>query len=70
MKRLRLCNKSNTRYNTLHHNDNNGSLEYLRIEDNGSIFAVFTDDSEMDVSELFPQTTLDDYKDHHILETC
>jgi len=70
MKRLRLCNKSNSRYNSLHHNSDNGSLEYLRIEDNGSIFAVFTDDSEMDVSELFPQTTLDDYKDHHILETC
>ena len=70
MKRLRLCNKSNSRYNTQHHDSSNGSLEYLRIEDNGSIFAVFTDDSEMDVSELFPQTTLDDYKDHHILETC
>ena len=70
MKRLRLCNKSNGRYDTRHHNSDNGSLEYLRIEDNGSIFAVFTDDSEMDVSELFPLTTLDDYKDHHILETC
>jgi len=70
MKRLRLSGNSNNMFGSLNSNSDNGHLDYLRIEDNGTITAVFTDDSEIDISELFPVTVLDDYKDHKILESC
>ena len=70
MKRLRLSSNSNNIFSSLDSNSEHGNLDYLRIEDNGTILAVFTDDSEIDISELFPVTVLDDYKDHKILESC
>lgn len=70
MKRLRLCSQSNNAFNIFDNNSSNGHLEHLRIEDNGIILAVFTDDSEIDISELFPLAVLDDYKEHNILESC
>lgn len=69
MQRLRLCHQSNNAFAAVA-NSNDGHLNYLRIDDNGTIVAVFKDNSEIDISELFPQAVLDDYKEHHILESC
>jgi len=35
-------------------------LAYVRINQNGKVIAVFSDDSEMDVDELFTLSMMDD----------
>jgi len=70
VQRLRICNHLIKNMASLDSNAKDEHLEYLRIEDNGTILAVFSDDSEIDISKLFPQTILEDYKEHHILEQC
>lgn len=46
------------------------TLAYVQVDDNGSIIAVFNDNTEMDVSELFSNSMINDYKNHKILVRC
>ncbi|MBD3671674.1 MAG: hypothetical protein HUJ29_12965 [Gammaproteobacteria bacterium] len=46
------------------------TLSHVRIDDNGNIIAVFNDDSELDVTSLFSESMIDDYREHKILERC
>jgi hypothetical protein len=48
------------------HKDMN-ALSYLHLQENGSVVAVFTDNSSMDVTELFPAAIIDSYRSHNIL---
>ena len=43
------------------------ALSYLHLQENGSVVAVFTDNSSMDVTELFPAAIIDSYRSHNIL---
>lgn len=43
------------------------TLSYLSIQENGTVIAVYTDNSSMDVTELFPASIIDSYRSHNIL---
>jgi hypothetical protein len=47
--------------------ENMNALSHLHLRENGSIVAVFTDDTSMDVTELFPKSVIDSYRSHNIL---
>jgi len=70
MKRLCLSSKLNNGLLSFKTSDAESCLTHLRIDDNDCVYAVYSDNSEMDISELFPTAILDDYKDHKILEVC
>ena len=70
MKRLRIANHLIKNTTSLCDSALQEHLHYVRIEDDGRVFAVFTDNSVIDISELYPQAVLDDYSEHHILESC
>lgn len=46
------------------------SLSYIRIDDADHIIAVFSDDTEMDVTTLFSESVIDDYRAHDVLIRC
>jgi hypothetical protein len=49
--------------------DMNG-LSHLSLQEDGRVLAVFTDDSTLDVTELFPAAIIDSYRSHDILIKC
>jgi len=46
--------------NTQQTKPDSDGLAYVRINQNGKVIAVFSDDSEMDVNELFTISIMDD----------
>jgi hypothetical protein len=46
------------------------TLSHVYIDDADHIIAVFSDDSEMDVTNLFSEAMIQDYSDHSILKRC
>lgn len=54
---------------TLQRDDMN-ALSHVRVDDGGKIIAVFKDESELDVTDLFSESMIDDYRDHSVLEHC
>ncbi|MDH5359858.1 MAG: hypothetical protein OEX03_04795 [Gammaproteobacteria bacterium] len=46
--------------NTQHTKPDSDGLAYVRINQNGKVIAVFSDNSEMDVNELFTLSIMDD----------
>jgi hypothetical protein len=70
MERLRIAiNLANRELQNNKHS-NLDSLAYVQVDDNGSISAVFNDNTVMDVSELFSSSMINDYKNHKILVRC
>jgi hypothetical protein len=70
MERLRIATDiSNKAVNPSNHS-NMDTLAYVQVDDNGSIIAVFNDNTTMDVSELFSNSMINDYKNHKILVRC
>jgi flagellar hook protein FlgE len=45
-------------------------LSHVRIDDDGNIIAVFSDNSELDVTALFSAAMVEDYREHAILVRC
>lgn len=60
MKHLRSDKELVQAVNTRHSIPNSDGLTYVRINQNGKVIAVFDDNSEMDVSELFTLSIMDD----------
>ncbi|MBD3671673.1 MAG: hypothetical protein HUJ29_12960 [Gammaproteobacteria bacterium] len=52
------------------HYDEMDRLDHISLEENGRIVAVFTDQTTMDVSDLFPLEIITSYRSHDILIHC
>jgi hypothetical protein len=70
MERLRIAMDVSKASFSSPHASNMDGLDYVQVDDNGSIIAVFNDNTTIDVSELFSSSMINDYKNHKILVRC
>jgi len=60
MEQIKPYRKISNVTNTQHTKPDSDGLAYVRINQNGKVIAVFSDNSEMDVNELFTLSIMDD----------
>ncbi|MBD3671672.1 MAG: hypothetical protein HUJ29_12955 [Gammaproteobacteria bacterium] len=70
MERLRIASNMIKRAFDSNDSKEMDTLDYVQVDDNGNIVAVFSDNTTLDVSELFSSSMINDYKEHNILVRC